>query len=107
MVKYSGKYKKTYIKDKAIIKFIKDHSKRASVDYSKIKIPSFLDLTQNKLEKVDCIYFDSEKIFTERKENKMLGPKFFPAFKFPKNNLTFLNSQKYIIESRINSTLFN
>ena len=37
------KAKKKYIKDKAIVDFILQHSIKEPIDFSKIKIPSFLD----------------------------------------------------------------
>ncbi len=34
-----------YIKDRAIVNFILQHSKKETIDFSKIKIPSFLDIS--------------------------------------------------------------
>ena len=82
MTKYSGKSNKSYIKDKAIIKFIKAHSKRQNIDFSKIKIPSFLDVTEYNEEKDEFLFSIPKKIFLQRKINQMLGSTIFPAFRF-------------------------
>ena len=55
--------KKCYITDKAIVNFIKAHSKRPKIDFSKIKIPSFLDLTGNQQEKEDFLLNNTKTNF--------------------------------------------
>ena len=107
MTKYSGKSNKSYIKDKAIIKFIKAHSKRQNIDFSKIKIPSFLDITEDNEEKEEFLSNCPKKIFVYRKNNQMLGATIFPAFRFQKKNLELLDLKKNNNESRINSLLSN
>ena len=39
--------KKKYIKDKAIINFLLEHMKPVKIDFSKIKIPTFIDFLEN------------------------------------------------------------
>ena len=104
MIKSSRKPNKSYIKDKAIIKFIKAHSDRPNIDFSKIKISSFLDSTEDEQ---DFYNNKKKKIFAERKENKMLGKASFIDFKFPKNNEIILDSNKNYNESKITSKLFD
>ena len=48
--KLKKKFKKKtnqYIKDKAIVDFILQHSEKENIDFSKIKIPSFLDYLES------------------------------------------------------------
>ena len=58
MVKAGFKLKKEkrtrkFVKDKAIINFLLEHMKPAKINFSKIKIPSFLNFIEN--EKKDSI----------------------------------------------------
>ena len=110
MIKISGKSKKCYIKDKAIIKSIKAHSQRQNIDFSKIKIPSFLDINENELKEEDFLSTNSKNIISAGKENKKLGMTIFPAFKFPKKDLAILDLNKNNFKSsisRFSSILFN
>ena len=56
MVKTELKLKKTkrqrkFIKDKAIVNFLFDHMRPAKIDFSKIKIPSFLNFLDDEEKK--------------------------------------------------------
>ncbi len=56
MVKTELKLKKTkrqrkFIKDKAIVNFLLDHMRPAKIDFSKIKIPSFLNFLDDEEKK--------------------------------------------------------
>ena len=107
MTKYSRKSNKRYIKDKAIIKFIKAHSKRQNIDFSKIKIPSFLDISEENEEKEGFLFSSPKNIFVQKKDNQILGRTIIPAFRFQKKNLELLDFKKSNNESSINSLLFN
>ena len=104
MIKNSKIPNKHYIIDKTIIKFIKAHSDRPNIDFSKIKVSSFLESTEDEQ---DFYNNRKKKIFAEKKENKMLGKASFLAFKFPKNNEIILGSKKNNNESKIMSILFD
>ena len=39
--------KRKFIKDKAIINFLLEHMKPVKIDFSKIKIPTFIDFLEN------------------------------------------------------------
>ena len=91
MIKNSKIPNKHYIRDKTIIKFIKAHSDRPNIDFSKIKVSSFLESTEDEQ---DFYNNRKKKIFAEKKENKMLGKVSFLAFKFRKNNEIILDSKK-------------
>ena len=103
MIKNSRKSNKTYIKDKALIKFIKAHSERQNINFSKIKIPSFLEPTEDEQD----FHKRKKKTFGGKKENKMFGTASFLAFKFPKKNEIILDSNKNNNESKIMSILFD
>ena len=52
MVKTELKIKKTkrarkFVKDKAIVNFLLEHMKPAKIDFSKIRVPSFLNFSEN------------------------------------------------------------
>ena len=52
MVKTELKIKKTkrarkFVKDKAILNFLLEHMKPAKIDFSKIRVPSFLNFSEN------------------------------------------------------------
>ena len=104
--------KKTYIKDRAIIKFIKAHSKEYKINYSKLKIPSFINIIKNKEENKNNQFnkniFNSNDLFSGRNKNNLLNTISFPKFKF-----STLSDSKYgfIIkknnEPKIHSFLFN
>ena len=78
--------KKTYIKDRAIIKFIKAHSKVQKIDFSKLKIPSFIDIIENKegnkSNQFNKDIFNSNDLFSGRNKNNLLNTISFPKFKF-------------------------
>ena len=56
-----GKVKRNYIKDKAVVEFILQHSQKERIDFSKIKIPSFLDISADEERPTVLEQFDSNK----------------------------------------------
>ena len=42
-----AKRKRKFIKDKSIVNFLLEHMKPAKIDFSKIKIPSFINFLEN------------------------------------------------------------
>ena len=56
-----GKVKGKYIKDKAIVEFILQHSEKERIDFSKIKIPSFLDIIADEEKPTILVQCDSNK----------------------------------------------
>ena len=42
-----SKRKRKFIKDKSIVNFLLEHMKPAKIDFSKIKIPSFINFLEN------------------------------------------------------------
>ena len=42
-----SKRKRKFIKDKAVINFLLEHMKPVKIDFSKIKIPSYLNFLEN------------------------------------------------------------
>lgn len=98
-----------HITDKAIIKFISNHSKKPTIDFSKMKITSFLDCLETKEEKKTCIcdtkeFDDSNKQFDGEKKN--LKALLLPKFKFSiikDSTFGFINNN----ESKFKSFLFN
>ena len=100
--------KSYYVKDRAIVKFILSHSKKQHIDYSKIKIPSFIDIIDNKEGEENCkknnFYSNTKNI--DIKGDKIMKPILFPTFNFcslKELNLSFINNN----ESTFKSTLFN
>ena len=60
--KLKKKFKKKtnkYIKDKAIVDFILQHSEKENIDFSKIKIPSFSGCTSNEEDDIKSIKSDN------------------------------------------------
>ena len=109
--KLNNKRKCYYIKDKAIINFILEHSKKPDIDFSKIKIPSFMDITnhdfpENQKENKDT--FISNKLIMKEVENKEIIPNSFMKNYFPlieNEKFWFINNNNN--ESKIKSFLFN
>ena len=64
MIKNSKIPNKHYIIDKTIIKFIKAHSDRPNIDFSKIKVSSFLESTE-----------DEQDFYNNRKKKIFAGKK--------------------------------
>ena len=101
-----------YIKDKAIIKFILEHSKKPAIDFSKIKIPSFMEITKNDYhenEKENKNLFNSDDLINKEKVNKKSGfisPKTY-TFSISNNRQFWFINNKINIESKIKSSLFN
>jgi len=54
---------KKFIKDKAIVDFLLEHMKPSKIDFSKIKIPSFLDYLESEGKK--CNSNNSEEVRTK------------------------------------------
>ena len=68
--------KSHYIKDRAIIKFILEHSKKPIIDFSKIKIPSFIDISKNDFsenQKDNTNLFNSNDSSRKEKVDKKSG----------------------------------
>ena len=91
-VKNEKKFKYKYIKDKGIKNFIFQHSQKPDIDFSKIKIPSFLEDFSK-----DEEYFNNSinlpifnfKVFTDIKKEEEKENQFnfgFNSFLFKKNN---------------------
>ena len=100
-----------YIKDRAIIKFILEHSKKPKIDFSKIKIPSFMDITKNDFlenQKENKNLFNSKNLIMKEKGNKVSGFISPLTYKFRMLNFEqfwFINKNNN--ESKIKSALFN
>ena len=60
-----AKRTRKFVKDKAIVNFLLEHMKPAKINFSKIKIPSFLNSIENE-KKTPLI-----QIFSKRKISKM------------------------------------
>ena len=69
-----------FIKDRVIVNFILSHSQKPSIDFFKIKIPSFLDIIDTKVEEENCIY--KEQIFKRNKINMEENEKVWDIFHF-------------------------
>ena len=71
MPKTEFKLKKTkkqrkFIKDKAIVNFLLEHMKPAKIDFSKIKIPSFISfLEKEEKEAISTNESNKQKIFKD------------------------------------------
>lgn len=68
MVKGETKPKKSkrarkFIKDKAIVNFLLEHMKPAKIDFSKIRIPSFLELEKQENNEGQSINESKKEIF--------------------------------------------
>ena len=92
-VKNDKKYKYKYIKDKAIKNFILQHTKKPNIDFSKIKIPYFLEFSNDEessnklfLKDINLPIFRF-KAFSDIKkegENENRINSFFNSFSFKK-----------------------
>ena len=94
-VKNGNKFKYKYIKNKAIKNFILQHTKKPKIDFSKIKIPSFLEFSNDEesfnntfLKDITLPIFKFN-VFSDikkegEKENQVKT--FFNSFLFKENN---------------------
>ena len=78
--KFKGIKKNKYIKDKALIHFIHQHSIEEKIDFSKIKIPSFSNLSEtdkDDFKEIKSKYLNKNShnpyIYKNQKNNKMPG----------------------------------
>ena len=84
MVKHQLKVKKAkrerkFIKDKAIVNFLLEHMKPIKINFSKIKIPSFINFIENEQKETLLIQtFFKDK--TAQKENPIVGKSLLNAF---------------------------
>ena len=97
-VKNGKKYKYKYIKDKGIINFIIQHTQKPNIDFSKIKIPSFLqgfsedeDTFNNSVLKDNNLPIFKFQVFSdinkvEKKEKEKQLNSSFNSFLFKENN---------------------
>lgn len=73
-----------YLKDKSIIKFILQHEEKINVDFSKFKIPSFLDYLKGEEDKNNSFSRDNflkdEQRFDNPKIDSQMKKK-YPEFK--------------------------
>ena len=61
-----SKRKRKFIKDKAVINFLLEHMKPVKIDFSKIKIPSYLNFLENEEKKpISSNESNEEKIFKD------------------------------------------
>ena len=84
-----GKTKNKYIKDKSLKNFIYQHSKKQNINFSAIKIPSFLDVLsedENSFINKDCIPHFHFNIFHDI-ENKVKEDTKFNSYLFGDKNL--------------------
>ena len=88
MVKAEFKLKKAkrtrkFVKDKAIVNFLLEHMKPAKINFSKIRIPSFINFAENEEKySINSIIFQEPKVSDEKVFSRM-----------PLNN-TFLGNKK-------------
>ena len=88
MVKPEFKLKKSkknrkIVKDKAIVDFLLEHLKPAKINFSKIRIPSFINFAENEEKySINSIIFQEPKVSDEKVFSRM-----------PLNN-TFLGNKK-------------
>ena len=72
MVKAEFKLKKAkrarkFVKDKAIVNFLLEHMKPAKINFSKIKIPSFINFIENEEKSsINSTLFQEQKVSDER-----------------------------------------
>ena len=60
------KRKRKFIKDKAVINFLLEHMKPVKIDFSKIKIPSYLNFLENEEKKqISSNESNEKKIFKD------------------------------------------
>ena len=95
--------KRKYIKDKAIINFILQHSKQELIDFSKLKIPLFLESLKH--EEEDLKYF-KENFLNKRDELNNS----YTNQKLPKFGLSLLDELNSEVDSpsifQFSSSLF-
>ena len=61
-----SKRKRKFIKDKAVINFLLEHMKPVKIDFSKIKIPSYLNFLENEEKKqISSNESNEKKIFKD------------------------------------------
>ena len=119
MTKNSNKNKNKksyYLKDKSLKKFILSHSKKIIIDFSKIKIPSFIEFISEENKNQEIKNLNNKNIFQTNKniingteKNLILNCKKLPKFKlslFEENVFGNINNNT-ISESKINSFLFD
>ena len=94
--------KSKYIKDKALIHFINQHSRKEAIDFSKIKIPSFLDLKNNKDDEFKNIV---QKIKKNSEIPKVQNRKGLPNFTFSLLSFLERNEEEQNIP-KFNSSMF-
>ena len=63
------KRKRKFIKDKAVINFLLEHMKPVKIDFSKIKIPSYLNFLENEEKKQISSNESNEKKNFQRYSN--------------------------------------
>ena len=98
-VKKGKKYKYKYIKDEGTINFILQHTQKPEIDFSKIKIPSFLEdfskdedsfnnsfLKDISLPILKFTVFPDTKNEEEKEEKENQSNSFFNSFIFKKTN---------------------
>lgn len=85
---FKKRHSSKYIKDKAIINFILQHSEEEKIDYSKIKIPSFHDSSDSE---VDGIKTNRQNNLNESGEAPEENPKLIEIGKIPNFNFSLLN----------------
>ena len=82
-----------FIKDRVIVNFILSHSQKPSIDFFKIKIPSFLDIIDTIVEEENCIY--KEQIFKRNKINMEENEKVWEYISFPTFEFSTLKDQNF------------
>ena len=82
------------VKDKSIVNFLLEHMKPAKINFSKIKIPSFLNLLENEEKKItNSNDFPNRKVFNE---NPISGMSLFNKYiKSEKNELATKSKTLY------------
>ena len=77
MVKTELKLKKAkrsrkFVKDKAIVNFLLEHMKPAKINFSKIRIPSFIDFSENEEKySINSTIFQDQKVSDEKVFSRM------------------------------------
>ena len=62
----NAKKERKFVKDKAIVNFLLEHMKPAKIDFSKIKIPSFINFIENEENITDILNaFPNKKVSNE------------------------------------------
>ena len=84
---FKKRHSSKYIKDKAIINFILQHSEEEKIDYSKIKIPSFFNSSDSE---VNGIKTNRQNNLNESDEAPE-DPKLIEMGKIPNFNFSLLN----------------